>query len=192
MDSKDHTWQGAWDEHGVRVDDDMSVSIRVGVIEVDGRLSLAVSLASGVPVAITDRTAVSLIEMMQWARAEYELLDDLHQQRRTEGAKDALDRAVLTRRQWRAVMRVFDQPGHTDDADIALRTLRTAAPPAWTSEPDNDAQPRLAKAETAMTRLDSLDAQLDDIAEQIRALRATVPATDYPDDPSGEPRTQPR
>lgn len=192
MDSEAHTWQGAWDEHGIRVDDDKSVSIRVGVIEVDGHLSLAMSLASGVPVAITNRTAVSLIEMMQWARAEYELLEDMHQQRRTDGAKDALDRAVLTRRQWQTVMRAFDQPGHTHDAATALRALRNAAPPAWTAEPDNDAQPRLAPAETAMTRLDSLDAQLDDIAEQIRALRATVPATDHPDDPSGEPRTQPR
>ncbi|MPY78531.1 MAG: hypothetical protein GEV04_08550, partial [Actinophytocola sp.] len=113
-------WRAHWDEHGTRVDDDKIVPIRVGVIEVDGHLSIAISVASAPPVTITNRTVADLGELMQWAHDEHEMLAK-HDQRCRESGKHS--------------------PAGVADVNQAI---------AW---------------------LDDIDAQLSDIATQVRTLR---------------------
>lgn len=74
MSQQRHEWRGYWDEYGTRVDDGKIVSIRVGVIQIDGHLSVAISVAATPPVTITSRIAAGLGELMQWAQDEHKML----------------------------------------------------------------------------------------------------------------------
>ncbi len=71
---QEHKWRGHWDEQGARIDDHTIVSIRVGVIEVDGHLSIAISVADAQPVTITRAATERLGELMQWAQDEYTMI----------------------------------------------------------------------------------------------------------------------
>ena len=124
MTGRAYEWRGHWDEHGTRVDDDKIVPIRVGVIEVDGHLSIAISVADAPPVAITSQVAVGLGELMQWAHDEHKMIAK-HDKRRNRPKRRQAD---------------------------------------------------LADVNQAMTWLDDIDAQLSDIATQVRAMRAHFPA----------------
>ncbi len=121
MIQRGYEWGGHWDEHGTRVDDDKIVPIRVGVIEVDGHLSIAISVADAPPVTITSQVAVGLGELMQWAQDEHNMIAK-HDKRRNRPKRSQAD------------------------------------------------------VNQAMTWLDDIDAQLSDIATQVRALRANFPA----------------
>lgn len=127
-------WRAYWDEHGTRVDDDKIVPIRVGVIEVDGHLSIAISVAAAPPVTITGRVVAGLGELLQSAQDEHKMLN-----RQAQQCRQTVERSP---------------------ADIA--NVKQAV--AW---------------------LDDIDAQLSDIATQVRELRARFPA------PPGDADTAP-
>jgi len=126
MIQRGYQWRGYWEDHGTRVDDEKIVSIRVGVVDVDGCLCIAISVASAPPVTITDGTAASIGELMEWAQHEHEMLEEQEQQRRRKTGEQV---------------------------------------PAG-----------VADISQAMSWLDDIDAQLTDIAAQVRALRDRFPA----------------
>ncbi|MGH3949954.1 MAG: hypothetical protein ACRDSE_12635 [Pseudonocardiaceae bacterium] len=168
-------WRAHWEEHGTRIDDDMSVPVRVGVIDVEGDLTVAISVASAAPVALTRRTAAGIGELMQWAQEELEMLHEQQQQRRAASAKDAFDMALLTHRQWRAILHavVEADAGHLARA---AATLRAAAPQAWTDDDAKEPQLDVADGNQGMSWLDDIDAQLSDLATQVSELRRHFPA----------------
>lgn len=120
MSHQGYEWRAYWDEHGTRVDDATVISIRVGVIDIDSCLSIAISVASAPPVAITGQVAAGLSELMQWAQDEHKMLGKQDQRYRTAAARPSADLP-----------------------DVNQTT-------AW---------------------LDDIDAQLSDIATQVRATR---------------------
>jgi len=79
MSALGYEWRAYWDEHGTRVDDDKIVPIRIGGVEVDGSLSIAISVACAPPVTITSQVAASVGELMQWAHEEHQMLDNRDQ-----------------------------------------------------------------------------------------------------------------
>jgi len=168
------TWRAHWEEHGTRIDDGMAVPISVGVIDVEGDLTVAISVASAAPVAITRQTAAGLGELMQWAQEEHDMLYEQQQQRRAASAKDAFDLALLTRRQWRAILHAITE---ADTAHLAkaAATLRIAAPRAWTDGAAEDLHSEVADSNQATARLDDIDAQLSDIVTQVSELRRRFP-----------------
>lgn len=180
MSLSNDTWRAHWEEHGRRIDDDMSVPIHVGVIEVEGDLTVAISVANAAPVAITRQAAAGIGDLMQWAQEELELLHEQQQQRRAESAKDAFDMALLTHRQWRAILRGITD-ADTEHLTKATATLLAAAPRTWVNETATEPQLDIADSDQAMTRLDDIDAQLSDIATQVSELRRRFPTpTDEP------------
>ncbi|MPY99971.1 MAG: hypothetical protein GEU97_18675 [Actinophytocola sp.] len=168
------TWRAGWEAHGTRIDDNMSVPISVGVIDIEGRLTVAISVADGTPVAITRQTAAGIGELMQWAQEEHEMLYEQQQQRRAASAKDAFDMALLTHRQWRAILHAITE-ADTTHLTKAAATLRTAAPRGWTDEASDEPHPDVADVEQAIARLDDIDAKLSDIATQVSELRRCLP-----------------
>ena len=111
MSEQGFEWRGHWDEYGARVDDDKVVSIRVGVIEVDGHLSLAISVAAAPPVTITGRVAAGLGELMQWAQDEHKML--VEQSRAAAGRPPA------------EVVDVNQAVAWLDDIDVQLSDIAT-------------------------------------------------------------------
>ncbi|MPY80481.1 MAG: hypothetical protein GEV04_18900 [Actinophytocola sp.] len=143
MSQQGYDWRGYWEEHGAQAGDGKTVPIRVGVIEVGGTLSVAISVASFPPIVITDRTAAGLGELMQWAQEEHEMLEPQHPQGRLEGPKEA-------RAKRRATAPRDDAAGERQVAeDVSF--------------------------DQAMAWLDDIDAQLSDIATEIRVLREHFP-----------------
>lgn len=175
MSLRNDTWRAHWEEHGTRIDDDMSVPVRVGVIDVEGELAVAISVASAAPVAVTRQTAAGIGELMQWAQEELEMLYEQRQQRRAASAKDAFDMALLTHRQWRTILYAIVE-ADTDHLAKAVETLRAAAPRAWSDEAAEEPQLDVADRDQAMARLDDIDVQLSDIATQVSELRHRFPA----------------
>lgn len=172
MIARGYEWRGYWEEPGSIVDDEKSVPIRVGVLDVEGQLSLAISVARSAPVLITGRTAAGLAELMQWAQEEHAMLAEQHQRCRTEDAGEALGRAALTRRQWQAVL---DALTSTDPTDMtgAAATLRAAAPRTWVGEaPSEEPNETVHGADIRqiITALDNIDGQLNDITSQLQEL----------------------
>jgi len=168
------TWRAGWETHGTRIDDNMSVPISVGVIDVEGHLTVAISVADGTPVAITHQTAAGIGELMQWAQEEHQMLYEQQQQRRAASAKEAFDMALLTHTQWRTILHAITE-ADTNHLAEAAATLRSAAPEAWTDGAAEESHSDVADVEQAMTRLDDIDAQLNDIATQVNELRRHFP-----------------
>lgn len=171
MIARGYEWRGYWEEPGSRVDDEKSVPIRVGVLDVEGELSLAISVAWSAPVLITSRTAVGLAELMQWAQEEHAMLDE-RQWCRTEEAGEALGRVALTRRQWQAVLNAFTSADPSDMTGAAA-TLRAAAPRTWTGEATAEEPDEIAHGadiRQVIAALDNIDGQLNDITSQLQEL----------------------
>lgn len=176
MNSHDDTWAGCWEEHGTRIDDELSVAIRVGVIDVEGRLTVAISVADATPIAVTERTAAGIGELMQWAQEEHEMLYEQRQQRRAESAKDAFDMALLTRGQWQAILRTINDAGSDRLAEDAAAKLRDAAPRDWTGEAAEKSHTEITDIGQATAWLDDIETQLSEIATQVQELRRRLPA----------------
>lgn len=129
-------WPASWEQLGTRVDDDAAVPIRVGVFPVGDGYSVAMSIAASPPVAISDNTASELATLLRWATEEREMLLDLRERERTDDAKALLNRAILTRRQWRTILAAIKDTsgGH---GNAAASALRDSAPPGWLEEQEN-------------------------------------------------------
>lgn len=130
-------WIACWEEQGTRLDDGRAVLIRVGVLSAGDNLSIALRVASGPLVTLVGRSAAGLGELMRWALDERDMLLDLQEQKRTEGMKMVLDRAVLTRRQWRSMADALRGHGGAARHPV-MDLLRRCAPPAWVEEFDTD------------------------------------------------------
>ncbi len=128
-------WAASWEQLGTRVDDDAAVPIRVGVLSTGDEFSVAMSIASAPPVTFSDRTAADLAELMTWATEERDMLTDLRERARTDDAKTLLNRAILTHRQWRTIMRAIGDTT-TDDTGAATAALRDGAPRTWLDRHD--------------------------------------------------------
>lgn len=128
MSEQGYEWRGYWDEHGTRVDDDKIVPIRVGVLELDGHLSVAISVATAPPVAITGQVAAGLGELMQWAQDEHEMLAKQDQQSRTAAAHSRAEVADVNQ----AMAWLADIDAQLSDIATQVRALRAhfRAPPA--------------------------------------------------------------
>ncbi|GAA5101965.1 hypothetical protein [Haloechinothrix salitolerans] len=176
-----YEWRAGWEEHGTRIRDDRAVPIRLGVINAEGFLTMAISVACTTPVAITHRTATGIGELMQWAQEEHEMLYEQQQQRRAESAKEAFDLALLTRRQWKSILRAITD-ADSDHLAEAAAALRAAAPRAWTDGAAEEPHSDVADLDQAIPWLDDIDAQLSDIATQVNELRRHFPA---PSDDAG-------
>ncbi len=137
--SGDHgEWAACWEVHGIRADDGLSVSVRVGVIDLDGQHVVAISVADESPVALTDRLTDEAAELLSWAKEERDMLADLRAQQHTADLKGSLNRAILTQRQWDKIHRALDGDNPTDhDMTVVLNTLRDAAPADWTEPRSN-------------------------------------------------------
>ncbi len=127
-------WKGGWDVHGIRVNDGRTVAIRIGVISYGGEVWVALG-GSESPVALSNTTATDVAELFRWALDERELVAERHRQRETDALKVGLDRAILTRRQWRRIREALEaQDTKAPSADAALTALSDGAPPGWTGE----------------------------------------------------------
>lgn len=127
-------WGAFWELHGIRADDDgVQVTVRVGVIDLNGHDTVAIGVADEPPVALTDRLTDEVAKLLGWAKDERDMLADLRAQQDTDALKDSLNRAVLTNRQWRKIRHALDGDNPSDhDMTAALYALRDAAPPDWT------------------------------------------------------------
>jgi len=126
-------WGGCWEAHGVHSEHGKRVPVRVGVIEFDGRDTLALGVANERPVALTDREADEVVELLGWAKQERAMLADLRAQRHTAELKDSLNRAILTEGQWHKIRHALEHDTTSDhEVTVALHALRAAAPSAWT------------------------------------------------------------
>ncbi len=188
MSLRNDTWRAHWEEHGTRIDDDMSVPVGVGVIDVEGDLTVAISVASAVPIAVTRQTAAGISELMQWAQEELEMLHEQQQQRRAASAKDAFDMALLTHRQWRTILHAIVE-ADADHLAKAAATLRAAAPRTWADEAAKEPELDVSDRDQATARLNDIDAQLSEIATHVSELRRRFPA---PSDDIGTRTTEDR
>ncbi len=133
--SGDHgEWAACWEVHGIRADDGLSVSVGVGVIDLEGRHTVAISVADESPVALTDRLTDEAAELLSWAKEERDMLADLRAQHHTADLKSSLNRAVLTHRQWQKIRNALEHNTSDSDMATALNALRNAAPPGWAEE----------------------------------------------------------
>ncbi len=135
MQDNHDNWAASWEQLGTRVDDDAAVPIRVGVLSTKNSFSVAMSIASATPVTFSDRTASDLAELMTWATEERDMLMDLRERERTDDAKTLLNRAILTRRQWRTIMNAISDRAN-DDNSAATAALRDSAPHTWLDQHD--------------------------------------------------------
>lgn len=134
QDHDDEQWRGGWDICGVRKDDNRAVSIRIGVIDHDGDEWVAIGVAGDPPIVLTTPTASDAAELFEWALDERELVHDQRLHHETDSLKVSLDRAILTRRQWRAIRRALGSDTNDEHPAAALTILREAAPSNWTNE----------------------------------------------------------
>lgn len=114
------------------------------------------------------------------------MLYEQRQQRRAESAKDAFDMALLTRRQWRSILRAINDADSAHLAEAAA-TLRAAAPRDWRSKAAKETHVEVTDVNQATAWLDDTDAQLSDIATQVHELRHRIAPrsdtrTETPDD----------
>ena len=131
-------WGGCWDARGIHSEHGMSVPVRVGVIEVDGRDTIAIGVADEPPAALRDRDADDVVKLLGWAKSERDMLADLREQKATAELKDSLNRAMLTEGQWHKIRRALEHDDTSDhDVTIALNALRDAAPSNWTESRPN-------------------------------------------------------
>lgn len=132
-----HEWGGCWDTRGIHSEHLMSVPVRVGVIEVDGRDTIAIGVADEPPVALRDRDADDVVKLLGWAKCERDMLADLREQKATAALKESLNRALLTERQWHKVRRALEHDNISEhDVTVALDALRAAAPEGWAGQND--------------------------------------------------------
>lgn len=130
-----YDWGGYWEVHGIRADAGVQATVRVGVIERDGRDTVALGVAEEPPVTLTAQLTDEVVKLLGWAKDEREMLADRRAQQHSDGLKTSLDRAILTQRQWDKIRRALGGGNPTDhDVTTALDALRSAAPPGWAEE----------------------------------------------------------
>ncbi|MPY81077.1 MAG: hypothetical protein GEV04_22130 [Actinophytocola sp.] len=124
MSPQGYEWRAHWEEHGTRVDDNKIVPIRVGVVEVDGHLFIAISVACAPPVTITGQVAASVGELMQWAHEEHEMLENQDQRSQEDAEHPPAGLADINQ----AIAWLDDIDEQLSDIATQIRELRTRFP----------------------------------------------------------------